>query len=118
MPGIGKTASTMEVVGRVELQFNRKLRTTFINALSLTKPEQVYRSLWAFISGGKLGSYKKMSQLEEVISSLKSCHVIIIDEVDFLLTRSQQIFYNIFEWVAQVSSKLAFIMIANTMDFP
>lgn len=38
--------------------------------------------------------------------------------MDFLLTKDQQIFYNLFEWAANVTSKLSLILIANTMDFP
>lgn len=34
------------------------------------------------------------------------------------MTKDQQIFYNLFEWVAHGTSKLGLIVIANTMDFP
>jgi len=44
--------------------------------------------------------------------------LIVIDEVDFLVTKDQKIFYNLFEWASSVTSKLSLILIANTMDFP
>lgn len=43
---------------------------------------------------------------------------IIIDEIDFLLTKDQVILYNLFEWSNSPKTKLCFIAIANTMDFP
>ena len=44
--------------------------------------------------------------------------IIVIDEIDFLLTKDQKILYNLFEWAYQTTSKLGLILIANTMDFP
>lgn len=52
------------------------------------------------------------------MAGLDKSHVIVIDEVDFLITKDQQIFYNLFEWVSNVTSKLGLVIIANTMDFP
>ena len=42
----------------------------------------------------------------------------MIDEVDFLMTKEQTIYYNLFEWSNNPETKLCFIIIANTMDFP
>lgn len=42
----------------------------------------------------------------------------MIDEVDFLLTKDQEILYNLFEWTSQQTTKLGLIIIANTLDFP
>lgn len=38
IPGIGKTASTLEIIRRLEGQFGRKLKVGFINALTLKRP--------------------------------------------------------------------------------
>ena len=34
------------------------------------------------------------------------------------MTRDQEIFYNLFEWTSQITTKLAMIVISNTIDFP
>ena len=43
---------------------------------------------------------------------------LIIDEIDFLLTKDQRILYNLFEWGNSPNTKTCFVVIANTMDFP
>lgn len=53
-----------------------------------------------------------------MLPTLDRPHIVVIDEVDYLLTKDQTIFYNLFEWVYQVTAKLGLIIIANTMDFP
>lgn len=42
----------------------------------------------------------------------------VIDEVDYLYTRNQNILYNLFEWCSTPETRLCCIIIANTMDFP
>jgi len=59
-----------------------------------------------------------VKKIEEILPTLNKPHIIVIDEVDYLLTKDQTIFYNLFEWVYQTTAKLGLIIIANTMDFP
>ena len=40
----------------------------------------------------------------------------VIDELDYLRTKSQNLFYNIFDWPTKKNSKLIVLAIANTMD--
>ena len=44
--------------------------------------------------------------------------VVLIDEIDMLLSRDQDILYNLFGWPQQPGAKLAIIGIANTLDLP
>lgn len=44
--------------------------------------------------------------------------VLILDEIDFLKSRDQEVLYNIFEWTQKKKSKLVIISISNTLDFP
>ncbi|EGT34896.1 hypothetical protein CAEBREN_09323 [Caenorhabditis brenneri] len=44
--------------------------------------------------------------------------VVLIDELDSLCNRKQDILYDIFEWTALPQSKVTIIGIANTLDFP
>ncbi len=41
----------------------------------------------------------------------------MIDEVDFLMTKDQSIYYNIFDWSFN-NKKFSIIAIGNTLDFP
>jgi len=44
--------------------------------------------------------------------------VLIIDELDFLVTKDQAVIYNLFEWTQQKKSRLVVLAIANTMNLP
>ena len=42
--------------------------------------------------------------------------VLLVDELDLLVTRKQDVIYNLFDWATRKSSKLIIVAIANTMD--
>ena len=44
--------------------------------------------------------------------------IVLVDEMDLLLTKSQAVLYNLFEWPTRPGSGLAVIGVANTMDLP
>ena len=44
--------------------------------------------------------------------------VILVDELDALVTKKQTLLYNLFDWPCHQNSKLLVISIANTMDLP
>lgn len=44
--------------------------------------------------------------------------VILIDELDALVTKKQTLLYNLFDWPCHQNSRLLVISIANTMDLP
>lgn len=44
--------------------------------------------------------------------------VILIDELDALMTFKQNLLYNLFDWPCNQNAKILVIAIANTMDLP
>lgn len=44
--------------------------------------------------------------------------VVLMDELDQLVTPSQDVIYNFFNWPTMPSSKLVVLAVANTMDLP
>ena len=44
--------------------------------------------------------------------------MLLVDELDYLLTRQQKVIYNLFDWPTKANAKLVVIGIANTMDLP
>lgn len=44
--------------------------------------------------------------------------MVLLDEIDQLVTRNQLVLYNLFDWPRRAHSKLIVIGIANTMDLP
>lgn len=44
--------------------------------------------------------------------------LLVIDEIDVLVTKKQTILYRLFDWTTKDSSKLTILAIANTLDLP
>ena len=44
--------------------------------------------------------------------------VVLMDELDQLMTTKQDVVYNFFNWPTLVGSKLVVLAVANTMDLP
>ena len=44
--------------------------------------------------------------------------MVLVDELDYLVTRKQSVLYNLFEWPTMKHSRLIVVGIANTMDLP
>jgi len=64
------------------------------------------------------GRGSKEDKARSVEASLKKTKILIIDEIDYLITKKQEILYNIFDWMHTKNSHLIVISIANTLDFP
>jgi origin recognition complex subunit 1 len=53
-----------------------------------------------------------------LIPSVVQNSVVLMDELDQLLTAKQDVVYNFFNWPTLVGSRLVVIAVANTMDLP
>lgn len=49
---------------------------------------------------------------------LYMCSVVLMDELDLLVTKKQTVMYNFFDWPSRPLSKLIVVAVANTMDLP
>jgi origin recognition complex subunit 1 len=46
------------------------------------------------------------------------CSVVLMDELDQLMTAKQDVVYNFFNWPTLAGAKLVVLAVANTMDLP
>ena len=65
--------------------------------------------------GGEHAWYVILPFLEP---GLMACSVVLMDELDQLMTSKQDVVYNFFNWPTMVGSKLVVIAVANTHDLP
>ncbi|RPA92470.1 P-loop containing nucleoside triphosphate hydrolase protein [Choiromyces venosus 120613-1] len=124
-PGTGKTATIRELI--TQLQYLVALEElddfTFveINGMKVTDLHQAYSLLWEAIKGDRVSPSQALGLLESEFSTPSPRSVpcvVLMDELDELVTRGQSVMYNFFNWPGGWHSKLIVLAVANTMDLP
>ncbi|PPQ98702.1 hypothetical protein CVT24_003410 [Panaeolus cyanescens] len=135
VPGTGKTATVHAVVRELKRMAESNEINPFtyveINGLKIPEPAAAYNVLWEGISGHdvakdghlRMGSKESLKALMRYFTNSNrgpgghAC-VVLMDELDQLVTPKQDVVYNFFNWPTLVGSKLVVIAVANTMDLP
>uniref|UniRef100_A0A0A0LED3 Origin recognition complex subunit 1 n=1 Tax=Cucumis sativus TaxID=3659 RepID=A0A0A0LED3_CUCSA len=128
VPGTGKTMSVLSVMRNLRAKVDTgNLRPhcfVEVNGLKLAAPENIYRVIHEALTGHRVNWKKALQLLTKRFSDVNSCRdderpcILLIDELDLLVTRNQSILYNILDWPTKPQAKLIVIGIANTMDLP
>ena len=125
VPGMGKTATIKDVVEQMTLSSEKGEMKQFdyleLNGLKLLSPTVTYEVLWYHISGDKVSASNAALLLEEYFKRedhKRKPLVILMDELDQIATKKQNVMYNFFNWPTYSTSKLIVIAVANTMDLP
>ncbi|EAW07764.1 origin recognition complex subunit 1 [Aspergillus clavatus NRRL 1] len=124
-PGTGKTATVREVVAQLNSAVLAEEMDDFIfveiNGMKVTDPHQSYSLLWEALKGDRVSPSHALDLLEREFSHPSprrvSC-VVLMDELDQLVTKNQSVMYNFFNWPALRHSRLIVLAVANTMDLP
>ena len=124
-PGTGKTATVREVVTQLNAAVMAEELDDFIfveiNGMKVTDPHQAYSLLWEALRGERVSSAQALDLLEREFSQPSPRRVpvvVLMDELDQLVTRSQSVMYNFFNWPGLRHSRLIVLAVANTMDLP
>ena len=100
-----------------------KFASLSLNAMSFAKPHDLYVSMAEFLENETLTPRDSLQYLQkkfcgDTCDSVKKSFILIVDEIDYLCTKKQDVFYNLFDWAHRASSKLILVSIANTFDLP
>ncbi|RMD43791.1 hypothetical protein DV735_g1288, partial [Chaetothyriales sp. CBS 134920] len=124
-PGTGKTATVREVVASLHQAVLADELDDFtfveINGMKVTEPAQSYSLLWEALKGDRVSPVHALSLLEHEFSHPSPRRVpcvVLMDELDQLVTGNQSVMYNLFNWPALRHSRLIVLAVANTMDLP
>ncbi|KAF9454534.1 P-loop containing nucleoside triphosphate hydrolase protein [Macrolepiota fuliginosa MF-IS2] len=136
VPGTGKTATVHSVVTELKRMAENNETNPFtfveINGLRLPEPSAAYNLLWEAVSGHdaakdghlSVSSKESLKALTRYFSGGAgrgpgghAC-IVLMDELDQLVTNKQDVVYNFFNWPTLAGSKLVVIAVANTMDLP
>ncbi|KPM39982.1 Origin recognition complex subunit 1 [Neonectria ditissima] len=124
-PGTGKTATVREVISRLEEAVGSDELDDFIfveiNGMKITDPHQSYSLLWEALKGERASPAQALDLLEREFSNPSPRRipcVVLMDELDQLVTKNQAVMYNFFNWPTLRHSRLIVLAVANTMDLP
>ncbi|XP_026521449.1 origin recognition complex subunit 1 [Notechis scutatus] len=125
VPGTGKTATVYEVIHYLQQAAENEEIPSFqfieINGMKLTDPHQAYVLILKLLTGQKTTANHAAELLKKMFctsGSKRKTLVLVVDELDLLWTRKQNVMYNLFDWPTQKNAKLIVLAIANTMDLP
>lgn len=129
VPGTGKTATVTQVVHKLQADVKRHVLPKFdyveINGMRLTEPRQAYVQIYRQLTGKTLAWAQARDLLEKRFTDPKAITkkqtrstILLIDELDIICNRKQDVVYNLFDWTSKRDSRLVAITIANTMDLP
>ncbi|RKF80019.1 Cell division control protein 18 [Golovinomyces cichoracearum] len=117
-PGTGKSALVSEVMGN--FRESKTILKLCINCMSIrTSKDLVSHLLEAFCDNVSAYEGQEVETMESTFIPRKSSretYIIILDEIDHILTLDLEILYKLFEWALQKKSRLALIGIANALD--
>ncbi|KAK7563478.1 P-loop containing nucleoside triphosphate hydrolase protein [Phyllosticta citricarpa] len=124
-PGTGKTATVREVVAQLNASVQAEELDDFIfvevNGMKVTDPHQSYSLLWEALRGDRVSPSHALELLEREFSTPSPRRVpcvVLMDELDQLVTKNQSVMYNFFNWPGLRHSRLIVLAVANTMDLP
>lgn len=125
VPGTGKTATVNAVVRSLKREVEQKKLRDFqyieVNGLRMTEPRQVFVQVLKSLTGQKSTPQQAQDILAQRFcsgSSKNKTVVLLVDEVDMLRNRRQDVIYNLFDWPSKANSHFIVLTIANTMDLP
>ncbi|ORX79767.1 cell division control protein Cdc6 [Anaeromyces robustus] len=126
-PGTGKSALISEIsktmIEEEHQKIPYKIHVTNINCMALKNPKMIYKKLLEDFS-----PRNQASDESEIVNALDnlfvpkrikkdtSKYVCILDEIDYLITRDQEVLYKLFEWPVKSNSRLSIIGIANALN--
>lgn len=128
-PGTGKTALVNEVLAKKVK--TSQCKVVKVNCMTAEDPKSIYNMILKELKPSQTVDNYKMAieKLEDMIISENSSKVMqvvnsipitlsvaVLDEIDHLYTKDQEVLYKLFEWPQLLNSKFVLIGIANAMD--
>lgn len=137
VPGTGKTATVREVIRSLQCRAETNEVNPFnfveINGMKLQDPHDAYGVLWHALTGMRCSNSIALHHLGQHYGARRAhggmpaassagpgraTTIVLMDELDQLVTTRQDVMYNMFNWPNGLDSRLVVVAVANTMDLP
>ncbi|KAI4467696.1 cell division control protein 6-related [Holotrichia oblita] len=125
VPGTGKTATVTDVLRKLEEKCRKTIpdfQSVSINGMKLSEPRQSYVEILKQLTGKTLQWEQAQLTLDNLFTKKQGTKskpiILLVDELDILCTKRQDVVYNLLDWPTRASVQLIVITIANTMDLP
>jgi Cdc6-like AAA superfamily ATPase len=139
VPGTGKTATVREIIANLRALLKEGNIPPFeaieVNGMTLADPNLIYSELYAAVVGQRgVSPARSQVLLEQRFASMDErvfrggtaanarergqCVIVVLDEMDVLVSRNEELLHKLLDWSARSNSRLALVGIANTMDLP
>ncbi|KAI1426541.1 P-loop containing nucleoside triphosphate hydrolase protein [Xylaria sp. FL1777] len=117
-PGTGKSAMVNEVTQ--SLVDSTPIKKAYVNCMSIKSSRDLYETLLEQISEpADLPDGDAATVIEKLLmprKKSKSVYLVVLDEIDHILTLDLESLYKVFEWSMQKTSRLLLVGIANALD--
>ncbi|KAI0908111.1 P-loop containing nucleoside triphosphate hydrolase protein [Ustulina deusta] len=117
-PGTGKSAMVNEVTQA--LVDSTPVKKAYVNCMSIKSSKDLYETLLEQISDpSTLPDGDAATVIEKLLVPRKkstSVYLVVLDEIDHILTLDLESLYKVFEWSMQKTSRLLLVGIANALD--
>ncbi|XP_027522186.1 cell division control protein 6 homolog [Corapipo altera] len=114
-PGTGKTAC----LSRVLLDCKDELagsKTVVLNCMALGSPHAVFPTLAQHLGLPTATGREQIRTLEKHLTAQGPMVLLVLDELDQLESKGQDVLYTLFEWTRLPSSRLVLVGLANALD--
>ncbi|XP_075981125.1 origin recognition complex subunit 1 [Anticarsia gemmatalis] len=122
VPGTGKTATVCSALKFLkEEQDLPDFQLVEVNGMRIAEPRQAYVQIYKQLTGKSVVWEQACALLEKRFTNpgpRRTPTVLLVDELDALCTRRQDVLYSIMEWAAHNTALLTVLAVANTMDLP
>ncbi|VDK76407.1 unnamed protein product, partial [Litomosoides sigmodontis] len=123
VPGTGKTATVLQAVRHMKASENLIFDFVTVNAMELSDPKQIFVKIYQDLFNVKKKTApkkarKKLNDIFRYRDKKRLPVIVLVDELDLLSTKKQEIIYDIFNWSTNEESLVSVIAIANTLDLP
>ncbi|KAK7923130.1 cell division control protein 6 [Apiospora marii] len=117
-PGTGKSAMVNEITQ--EVVKSRDVKKAYINCMSIKSSKDLYATLLDLLcdktDAAEVDAAATLQKLFMPRKKTSDVYLIVLDEIDHILTLDLESLYRVFEWSMGKSSRLMLVGIANALD--